>query len=136
MPYYLYAEPAMSIDAVALIELHGVHTLEDAVAESKDRIVRASTERGSDTQLVLSRLLGAYVYEVADEHSIDLDRLSEVVTTAKEQRENALATWTLQHEVLRDELGHWRTLAARGQAPSSQVTLLEDRLRAHIAARP
>lgn len=47
-----------------------------------------------------------------------------------------LIEWEETYERLRDELGHWRIMLARGLAPREQVTVLEDRLTAHLCSKP
>lgn len=71
--------------------------------------------------------------EVAD---IDLEHVSRLSDALLQRRMKAEADWSTEFERLRDELGHWRTLHARGAAPSAQVSMLEDRLQAHKNARP
>jgi hypothetical protein len=71
--------------------------------------------------------------EVAD---VDLAHVARLGEAMFQRHLQAQADWNAELERLRDELGHWRTLHARGAAPAAQVKMLEDRLQAHKNARP
>ena len=76
------------------------------------------------------------VVAVSDQREISESDCDDMLMSLEHRKADAVAAWTEQYEQLRDEVGHWRHLHSRGQAPHAQVALLEDRLAAHIAAKP
>lgn len=77
------------------------------------------------------------VYECADPSTVvDVDRVQALHATRQARWKVSKEEWNRTAEQLRDELGHWRTLHRRGNCPQEQVTLLEDRLAAHLNSRP
>lgn len=122
--YAFFAEP-----------LETTTTLEDALDEGLRALVAAASD---DEALFPSfdEVHEAQVVAVHDSRTVDLEQCQAMYDAARSRHEEARRAWEEQYNTLRDELGHWRTLHRRGAAPSAQVTLLEDRLSAHLAHRP
>lgn len=81
-------------------------------------------------------LENARVLEVGREMPVDLDRCEVLRLEALKRYQEAKGAWQAQYESLRDELGHWRMLHAQGRCSRAQVTVFEDRVKAHEQAKP
>lgn len=109
-------------------------TLEEATHEAKMLMVEAAIEH--DAEYDYRNFDDLTVVEVSAESEIDKDDCDDIYDSLEHRKADAMAAWTEQYESLRDEVGHWRHLHSRGQAPHAQVAVLEDRLTAHLAAKP
>lgn len=70
------------------------------------------------------------------EQTVSIAQAEQLAAAGKKARITQNEAWQTAYEKIRDELGHWRTMHERGQCPHAQVVLMEDRLKAHLAARP
>lgn len=109
-------------------------TLDEAEHEAKMLMVESAIE--GDTEFDYRNYEEFIVVESSAEREISEFDCDDLMLSLEHRKADAVASWTEQYELLRDEVGHWRHLHARGQAPHAQVALLEDRLSAHLAAKP
>lgn len=110
--------------------------LEDAEREARQLVVEAALDQ--DAAYDYRNFSDLTVICVGEENEtlLDFEECLNMHEALEHRKADALAIWTEQYEQLRDELGHWRHLHSRDQAPHAQVALLEDRLAAHVAAKP
>ena len=73
------------------------------------------------------------VSQITDTQEIDIEELKQEAEYQRRRYVQNREEWQATYEALRDELGHWRTLAARKACPQSTVALCEDRIKAHLA---
>lgn len=115
-------------------------SMEEAVEEAQRRLVAGRHPDEFDFDAIpeydFSDCIAAQAVVCGETADIDLEHVSRLSDALFQRRMKAEKDWNTEFERLRDELGHWRTLHARGQCPSAQVSMLEDRLQAHKNARP
>jgi hypothetical protein len=110
-------------------------SLEDAISEGHHALVEAAFDDESPFPS-FQDVDEAQVVAIGERAELNLDQCRSMYEVHKARRADSQGEWEQRYEELRDEVGHWRTLHRRGQAPAAQVSLLEDRLHAHIAAKP
>lgn len=108
-------------------------SMDAALDEATHRLVENAFLDGA---ACFETLREARVIEVSDERPIDWKECESLYLVADVRKREQQAAWDKAYESIRDELGHWRTLHARGQCPHEQVSLMEDRLQAHLATKP
>lgn len=120
-------------DETRLVDKLRAQTRGAAQREAENLVIANSlVEGGTPPYVDTPELL---LVEAACETPLDASVLQERLTRAREKDAN-WAAWEEEYDRLRDELGHWRVLLRRGECARSQVTVLEDRLRAHERTAP
>ena len=122
-------------------DFHDREILISLEATSLDAAMDEATHRLVENAFIMDApcfesLHEARVIEVSDERPVDWKECESLYMVAEIRRREQQAVWDKAYESIRDELGHWRTLHARGQCPHEQVSLMEDRLQAHLATKP
>lgn len=108
--------------------------IQEAEREARQLVVEAAIDQ--DFTYDYRNFSDLLVIQADDEIALDFEECLNMHEALEHRKADALAIWTEQYEQLRDEVGHWRHLHNRKQAPHAQVALLEDRLSAHLAAKP
>ena len=104
---------------------------EDAIEEAASMLAAEY-----DGMPALSAIRMADVFDCREWFAVDLNHVRAQVEAKLQRQKDSLAEWERQYEEIRDELGHRRTLLRRNACPQAHVTIMEDRLKGHLAARP
>lgn len=132
--YYLLGTFDHDDECVDFIEALDAGELEEAQTEALHRLVDMSLDSTDDFHW--ANAVQTEVIEVTERTPVEIEQVMGLALAAKARRQETADAWQRTYEELRDELGHWRTLHARGQCPKAQVTVQEDRLQAHLTAKP